>query len=324
MPVGLALVAGAIESVVGYPDLVFRFIGHPVTWMARLIAWGDERWNSENDSDLTQRLQGGALVLLLLAVSLIAGLLITRLCYLFLPAIVAFIVVAVLASTLIAQRSLDAHVTAVADALASKGLDAGREAVAMIVGRDTRELDETGVARAAIESLAESFSDGIVGPIFWLAVAGLPGAIAYKAINTADSMIGHKTPKYIAFGWAAARTDDLVNLPASRLSVLWIALAALWVPDLSALGALRAAWRDASRHDSPNAGWPEAAMAGALGLTLGGTSSYEGEVVRGPTFGTGRSALKARDIRTALSLYRAACGFQLAVLLVLALLTWLL
>ncbi|HTR86123.1 MAG TPA: adenosylcobinamide-phosphate synthase CbiB [Reyranella sp.] len=323
MPVGLALLAGAIESVVGYPDLLFRWIGHPVTWMARLIAWADERWNSDNDSDLMQRLQGVALLLLLLAASLIVGLLITRLCYFFLPQVAAFVLVALLASALIAQRSLDTHVTAVADALESRGLQAGRESVAMIVGRDTKELDESDVCRAAIESLAESFSDGIVGPIFWLAVAGLPGAIAYKAINTADSMIGHKTPQYLHFGWAAARTDDLVNLPASRLSVLWIALGALWVPDLSPLGALRTAWRDASQHESPNAGWPEAAMAGALGLTLGGTSAYEGEVVRGPTFGSGRTDIKAKDIRTALSLYRAACGFQLAVLLILTMLIWL-
>ncbi len=319
---GLALLAALIEAVAGYPSLLYRAIGHPVTWMARLIAWGDEAWNSEHDSDVQQRLQGVALLLLLLAASLIAGLVIARLCFLLLPSVVAMLVLAALASSLIAQRSLDAHVTAVAEALETKGVEAGREAVAEIVGRDTRQLDEAAISRAAIESLAESFSDGIVAPLFWLALAGLPGAIAYKAINTADSMIGHKTPKYLAFGWAAARSDDLVNLPASRLAALWlVAAAGTQQKSLSWRRTLTTAMRDARKHQSPNAGWPEAAMAGALGIRLGGPRTYEGETVDGAWLGDGRSDASARDIRTALGLYRRACAVQMIVLALLAVLT---
>jgi adenosylcobinamide-phosphate synthase len=320
MFVGLALLAAFIESVVGYPNLIFRAIGHPVTWIARVITWADTAWNSEEESMMQQRLRGIALLLLLVGGSLVVGLLVSRLLYLLLPSVLAFIACAVLASSLLAQRSLETHVISVADALEARGLVAGRQAVAMIVGRDTSELDEAGVSRAAIESLAESFSDGIVAPLFWLAIGGLPASLGYMAINTADSMIGHKTPRYLHFGWAAARSDDLVNLPASRLAVLWLGLGALWLPRLSARRALMTVGRDAGQHESPNAGWPEAAMAGALGVRLMGPRSYDGEMHDGPWMGDGRTGLTASDIRTALSLYRAACGFQMTALgLILAL-----
>jgi adenosylcobinamide-phosphate synthase len=312
-----------IEAAVGFPDRLFHAIGHPVTWMARVITWGDRRWNSDNDSEFQQRLQGVVLLLLLVVASLLAGLLIWRVLHLLLPAILALVFTAVVASALLAQRSLDSHVVAVADGLEARGLAAGREAVAMIVGRDTKSLDEAGVCRAAIESLAESFSDGVVAPLFWLVVAGLPGALAYKAINTADSMIGHKTWRYLHFGWAAARADDLVNLPASRLAALWLVLGALLRPGLSASRALTTAWRDAGQHESPNAGWPEAAMAGALGVRLMGPRSYDGAQVDAAWMGDGRTIVTARDIRAALSLYRTACGLQIAVLVVLLALIWL-
>src|SRR5215469_9843717 len=165
---GLALLAAIIEAVAGYPDLVYRAIGHPVTWIARLIAWADEAWNSEHDSELMQKLQGVALLLLLFAVSLIAGLLIERLIVVVVPWYAALVIVAILTSTLIAQRSLYAHVMAVAEALEKQGVEGGRAAVAQIVGRDTNHLHEAGISRAAIESLAESFSDGVVAPLFWL------------------------------------------------------------------------------------------------------------------------------------------------------------
>ena len=200
---GLAFLAAVIEAAAGYPDLVYRTIGHPVTWIARVISWADDTWNSEGGDDSETRLQGVVLVVLLLAGCLLGGLIVSRILLHLLPYYVGLLILAVLASTLVAQRSLSQHVVAVADALDARGLEAGREAVAQIVGRDTRDLDEAGVARAAIESLAESFSDGVVAPLFWMAVAGLPGALAYKAINTADSMIGHKTDRHIAFGWAA-------------------------------------------------------------------------------------------------------------------------
>ena len=322
MSLGLALIAGAVEAGVGYPDALYRAIGHPVTWIGRLIAWADERWNSEEETGLQPKLRGVMLVAALVIGSLLLGLVATRICFAVLPPLLAPIPLAILASSLLAQRSLHEHVEAVADAL-GKGLEEGRDAVAMIVGRDTKQLDEAGVCRAAIESLAESFCDGIAAPMFWIAVAGLPGGIAYKAINTADSMIGHKTDRYFDFGWAAARTDDVANWPAARLSALWLALGAFFVPGASPRRALTVAWRDAGNHESPNAGWPEAAMAGALGLRLMGPRTYDGEMVQKGWMGDGRFALKAADIRTALKLYRAACGVQLGVLAVLFGLTFL-
>jgi adenosylcobinamide-phosphate synthase len=221
---------------------------------------------------------------------------------------------AVIGSVLLAQRSLHSHVAVVAAALEGEGVEAGRRAVSMIVGRDTRNLDEAAISRAAIESLAENFSDGVVAPLFWMAVAGLPGAIAYKAVNTADSMIGHKSPRHLAFGWASARFDDLVNLPASRLAALWLMLAAALTPGRSASRALTVVFRDAGQHNSPNAGWPEAAMAGALGVRLAGPRVYNGVQVNDHWMGDGRSDLTAADIRAALKLYRLACVLQIAVL----------
>ncbi len=222
-----------------------------------------------------------------------------------------------LAASLPAQRSLHDHVRDVAAALETDGVEAGRQAVGQIVGRNTAVLDEAGVARAAIESLAENFSDGIVAPAFWLAIGGLPGGALYKAANTADSMIGHRTERYAAFGWASARFDDLVNLPASRLSALWIFAAAPLV-GASALGAWRAVRRDAPHHRSPNAGWPEAAVAGALGLALAGPRVYGAELVSDAVMGDGRRDAGAADIRRALRLYRMACAVQFTVLAALA------
>jgi len=322
MSLGLALIAGAVEAGVGYPDTLYRAIGHPVTWIGRLIAWADQRWNSEEDTAVQQRVRGIMLLVSLMTLGLLVGLVISRLFQAFLPPLVALVPVAILASSLVAQRSLHQHVEAVAVAL-GQGLEAGRASVAMIVGRDTKELDQSAVCRAAIESLAESFCDGIVAPLFWIAVAGLSGGIAYKAINTADSMIGHKTDRYIDFGWAAARTDDVVNWPAARLAALWIAAGALFVKGASARQALVITWRDARKHESPNAGWSEAAMAGALGVRLMGPRTYGGELVHGEWMGKGRIALRAADINTALKIYRAACGVQLALLAILFGLTFL-
>jgi len=228
------------------------------------------------------------------------------------------IAVAVVASTLIAQRSLHRHVADVADALERDGLTAGRVAVAKIVGRDTDALDAAGVARAAVESLSENFSDAVVAPVFWMAIAGLPGAALYKAINTADSVIGHRTPRHEAFGWAAARLDDLVNLPASRLSALLLVAAAALNKNASPAAAWRAVVRDASRHRSPNAGYPEAAMAGALGLSLAGPRVYGGVKIDDATMGDGRRNATAADIRRALTLYRYADAILIALVALIA------
>jgi adenosylcobinamide-phosphate synthase len=220
--------------------------------------------------------------------------------------------VAVIASSLLAQRSLHRHVAAVATALEKDGIEAGRRAVSHIVGRDTDELDAAAVARAAIESLAENFSDGIVAPVLWLGIGGLPGGALYKAINTADSMIGHRTARHGAFGWAAARLDDLVNLPASRLAALLLVAAAGLNRDASAAQAWHAVLRDAPRHRSPNAGYPEAAMAGALGLSLSGPRIYGGVAVDDALMGNGRRDAGAADIRRALGLYRCADAILIA------------
>lgn len=308
----LALIAVATEAIIGYPDAVYRLVGHPVTWIGRLITWCDQAWNSPHRFDDQRRGRGVLVLLLLIAVAVVAGLVITHLVDQILPSSSALLVCGVLASSLLAQRSLDTHVLAVATALEQGGLEAGRQAVSHIVGRDTRSLDEAAVCRAAIESLAENFSDGVVAPLFWMVVGGLPGALAYKAINTADSMIGHKSERYLAFGWASARCDDLVNLPASRLSALWLALAAALL-GLSPRAALATVWRDSAHHRSPNAGWPEAAMAGALGLALAGPRNYGGITVDDAIMGRGgRRAANAADIRRALALYRVADAILLA------------
>ena len=200
----------------------------------------------------------------------------------------------------------------------SGNLVKARREVAHIVGRDTAELDEAGVARAAIESLAENFSDGVVAPVFWIGLLGMTGGAVYKAINTADSMIGHRNERYEDFGKPAAQLDDIVNLPGSRLSGLLIVAAAAMTGDASVGGAWQAMGRDAGKHASPNAGYPEAAMAGALGLSLGGPRSYDGKETDGAWLGDGRREAKAADIQAALELYGRADGLLIAIVFVLA------
>jgi adenosylcobinamide-phosphate synthase len=307
----LTLAALVLEALIGYPPALFKRIGHPVTWIGALISATEARFNSEQSSPSVRRALGAAsLVTWLVIVGVVSG----ALAWACRGSWIGFAIAALLAASLPAQRSLYEHVKAVVDALENSGLTAGREAVGKIVGRRTSALDEAGVARAAIESLAENFSDGIVAPAFWLAALGLPGGALYKTINTADSMIGHRTPRHEAFGWASARLDDLVNLPASRLAALWLILAALLGGLAPARAALRSVFRDASRHRSPNAGWPEAAMAGALGLQLAGPRVYGETLVEDAFMGDGRREAKAADIRRALALYRRAVAIQFVVL----------
>jgi adenosylcobinamide-phosphate synthase len=304
--VELALSALILEAAIGYPGFVYRAVGHPVTWMGALLAWLEARLNRPTARDRRRRAAGVLTLGVLLAATAGVALVLDRAC----AQRLAFAALLVLASsTMLAQRSLAQHVRAVADALERHGLDAGRDAVAKIVGRNPAYLDEAGVARAAIESLAENFADGVVAPAFWLAVAGLAGAACYKVTNTADSMIGHRTQRYAAFGWAAARLDDLVNLPASRLSALLLIVGAAVTGD-SPKGALRAVLRDARHHRSPNAGWPEASMAGALGLSLAGPRVYGDTQVDDAFMGDGRRDAAADDIIQALRLYKAACAAQ--------------
>ena len=299
----MALAALLAEAAIGYPAFVYRAIGHPVTWMGALLSALESRFNRTNLPAGWRRLLGVLTLASLLGVTGSAAIALDRALTF---GLIGTGLLVLGAGSLLAQRSLHDHVRAVADALDKDGLAAGRGAVSMIVGRNPDRLDEAGVARAAIESLAENFSDGIVAPAFWLAVAGLPGAAIYKAANTADSMIGHRTPRYAAFGWAAARFDDAINLPASRLAACFLVVGAAAI-GASPGGALRAVWRDASRHRSPNAGWPEAAMAGALGLKLAGPRVYGEETVDDAFMGDGRRDANAADIRRALRLFRAAC-----------------
>jgi adenosylcobinamide-phosphate synthase len=315
MAVALTLLALLIELMVGYPDRLLRAIGHPVIWMGRLVGALDHSLNRAAAGPAARCTAGLLAVAILIgAVGAIALVLERGLALLPLGPLAA----AVVASTLLAQRSLHAHVARVAAALDQGGVAAGRDAVAQIVGRDTAVLDAAGVARAAIESLAENFSDGVAAPALWMAVAGLPGAAIFKAINTADSMIGHRTARHAAFGWAAARLDDLVNLPASRLAALLIIAAAAVTRDASARNAWRAVWRDAHRHRSPNAGYPEAAMAGALGLMLAGPRVYGGIRIDDANMGDGRREAGPDDIRAALKLYRTADALLIGLVALLA------
>ncbi len=301
-------VAMIIDGLVGYPAALIRRIGHPVMWIGALIGALDSRFNRPDWSEAARRLAGVAAVfgMLSLLVALVLPVLVSLRGVPF-----GWVLEGLLASTLLAQRSLRDHVAAVAAGLRA-GLAEGRRAVSMIVGRDPETLDQSAVARAAIESLAENFSDGVIAPAFWLLVGGLPGLVLYKAINTADSMIGHLSPRYRAFGWAAARLDDLVNLPASRLTGVLLAVAAALSADASPEAALAAVWRDAGRHRSPNAGWPEAAMAGALGLRLAGPRVYGGITVEDAWMGDGRPDATAADIDAALELHHRAWLIALA------------
>jgi adenosylcobinamide-phosphate synthase len=300
---GLAAGALLVEAAAGYPGSLFRAIRHPVVWAGALIGWLDRHLNLASLPDPVRRRRGVLAVIALLACS--AG-----------PAALAQAILPgplliLLASTLLAQRSLHGFVAAVGTALRDGGLPAGRAAVAHIVGRNPATLDEPAVVRAAIESLAENFSDGVVAPAVWCVLLGLPGIAAYKAVNTADSMIGHLTPRHRAFGWAAAQLDDWINLPASRLSAAWIMLAACLHRGASPAGAARAVARDAGRHRSPNAGWPEAAMAGALGLRLAGPRTYGDVRVDDAWMGSGRIEATPADLDRALALYRIACSLQI-------------
>ncbi|MGR6469103.1 adenosylcobinamide-phosphate synthase CbiB [Rhizobium sp. PAMB 3182] len=301
------LLALVIDLIVGDPDRLWRRYPHPVVWFGKAISSLEKALNGERLSAETRRQNGFVALAILLLGACLVGILL----HAFFVRLggIGLVIEAVVASVFLAQKSLSDHVRAVADGLRTGGLEGGRRAVAMIVGRDPNSLDEPGICRAAIESLAENFSDGTVAPALWFAIGGLPGLFAYKMLNTADSMIGHKTERYRDFGFAAARADDLANWPAARLSVLLIALGALATKGRdAAVNTVRVALRDNNLHRSPNSGWPEAAMAGALDLQLAGPRRYHGEVVMEPMLnGAGRTHASAKDIDVALRMYFLAC-----------------
>ncbi|MDO8607784.1 MAG: adenosylcobinamide-phosphate synthase CbiB [Phaeospirillum sp.] len=314
-PLLLLFMAIALDAALGEMGWLFHLIPHPVVMIGRTIALLDKRLNKPERSDRDRRWRGIMLALGMSALAVAIGGAIAFLA----RALPHFWLVEVfIAATLLAQRSLFEHVHDVAVALAANGIEAGRYAVSRIVGRDPQSLDEYGVARAAIESLAENFADGVVAPVFWYAVAGLPGLMLYKTTNTLDSMVGYRNDRYRAFGMASARLDDLLNLVPARLAGLMLALAAPFVPKGKPVAALTTMIADARHHRSPNSGWPEAAAAGALGLALGGPRKYPGLVVDEKWIGSGRARAGITDIHRALHLFTVACVLNTgAVILVL-------
>jgi adenosylcobinamide-phosphate synthase len=311
------LLALALDAALGDPAFVYARIPHPIAVIGRAIAWLERRWNREDQADTARRRAGAIVCLVLLLASAGAGFVIERI---LLGFRFGWIADSVLVSLFLAQNSLYFHVAAVARALTNEGLARGRKAVAKIVGRDPESLDEAGVCRAALESLAENFSDGVVAPAFWALVFGLPGILVYKTINTADSMIGHKTPRHLAFGWAAARLDDLLNLIPARLAGLLIVASSVAVPSARSSDGFHAMMRDAAKHRSPNAGWQEAALAGALGVALAGPRRYAGRLVEDYWMNSGgRSEATVDDIRRGLHIYLAACLLQAGSVAILAL-----
>lgn len=293
----LASVTLVVEAIVGYPAWLNALIPHPVVWAGTAINALERRWNQPRYSYNRRRLLGLGSVVLVSGAAIVLGAAI-ELWGAAWPGIITWLVLGLVASTGLAQKSLFVHVRNVLLALRAGDLAAARERVSLIVGRDTRQLDDSGVSAAALESLAESFNDGIVAPAFWLLVGGLPGLFAYKVLNTADSLIGHKEERWRAFGWAAARADDLANLIPARIAGILLAICGR--------GGVAVMFKDASKHASPNAGWPEAAMAGALGVSLGGPTSYDGVVHERPVFGTGERPEPA-DLRRGLGIYVVAC-----------------
>jgi adenosylcobinamide-phosphate synthase len=305
----LVVLAAALvlDRIVGDPDWLWRHLPHPVVLFGAMIGWCDRTFNRKHLGDDAVKISGVLVIAALLAWSLVCGWLLHRLFARL--GLFGMALETVVVAIFLAQKSLADHVSRVASGLRCGGLEGGRKAVSMIVGRDPETLDEPAVCRAAIESLAENFSDGVVAPAFWYAVLGLPGLLAYKMLNTADSMIGHKTPKYLHFGWASARLDDLANLPAARLSVFLIAAgAAVTDSRRAARNAIGTALRDHGLHRSPNSGWPEAAMAGALDVQLAGPRIYSGSRVNEPMInGSGRAVATVEDVETGVSIFYGAC-----------------
>lgn len=285
-----------LDAALGEPKALWDRVPHPAVLMGRAVAWLDNRLNNDT------RLAGVMAVAVLIIGAVVLGALI--------EALPGWWAQALLGAALLAQRSLVDHVRAVANALRLSDHD-GRMAVSMIVGRDTAQMDRPAITRAAIESAAENFSDGVIAPLFWFVLAGAPGLIAYKVINTADSMIGYRTPRHENFGWAAARLDDLVNWVPARLTAALIWLVA---PTRAKWSQIRA---DAALHRSPNAGWPEAAIAPALDVALSGPRSYEGEMREFPwVHDAGRKQAGPADIDRAITLLWRAWGVAFAAILI--------
>lgn len=286
------LAALMVEAMIGYPDALHRRVPHPVVWIGRLISSMDRGWNRGNAD--AQRWAGIGAACVLIVGSVAIGVVLEFA----LTGWLGLAVLILITTTGLAQRSLYQHVRRVLVPLEKDDTLGARQALSMIVGRDTDNLDERAISSAATESLAESFCDGIVAPAFWFLIAGLPGLFVFKAVSTADSQIGHLDDRYRYFGWAAARCDDVMNFVPARISGLLICAAGM--------GGWRIMVRDARKHLSPNAGWSEAAMAGALHVQMGGGAAYDGEWIARATLGDGERPGQS-DLKTGLTVYSRAC-----------------
>lgn len=317
----LLFLALLLDKVVGDPPKLWARLPHPVVLFGKAVGAADARLNKASAGPGRKRSNGILAVTLLVLLSLAAGVLASAIVSgLWLVGILLEILIV---AVLLAQKSLSDHVGAVGAAMSEEGLAGARRAVSLIVGRDPQTLDTSGVSRAAIESLAENYSDGVVAPAFWYLLLGLPGIFAYKMVNTADSMIGHKNERYLQFGWAAARLDDLLNLLPARLSAMFIALGAGSAEGWRSMRrAWRVAWADHGKHRSPNSGWPESAMAGAIDLQLAGPRIYDGALVNEQMLNAdGRLQANDLDIRRAIKVFDQACYWFAGTVCALALLT---
>ena len=326
------LLAGLVlDRLVGDPPWMWRSAKHPVAVIGEAIGALEQRLNRPDFTGETRRRAGFLTLGLLLLAALVLGGFVSALCEAF--GFVGMIVEAAIVAIFLAHKSLVDHVRAVGAALQEGGLAEGRKAVALIVGRDPTHLDQPGIIRAAIESLAENASDGVVAPAFWYLLLGLPGLLAYKVVNTADSMIGHMDERHRDFGFASAKLDDWMNFVPARLTALLFAAAAQlsrWAgrgggargsgpagrasPERSTFSrVMTITRRDARLHRSPNAGWPETAMAATLGLALGGPRRYRDLIVDAPQLNSqGRRAASLADLARAITVLDRAMGLMLA------------
>lgn len=300
----ILIAALLLDWVISDMRWFFRFVPHPVVMIGSLIGFFDRKLNRESRGDINRTVRGTVMTIIVVSVAALVGWGIEAGLH-YLPH--GWIAEVFIVAILLAQRSLAGRTADVGRALRKDDIETARDGLRHLCSRDPKSLDRPAVARAAIESLSENFSDAVVAPAFWFAILGLPGLFAYKAINTMDSMVGYKTEKYLAFGMTAARTDDAINWIPARLSGLLMVIAALFTPTGRPLKAFRTILRDAKKHASPNAGWPEAAMAGALDFALGGPREYPGEGTKTTWIGNGRARLDGTDIRRAVVLYTIAC-----------------
>ena len=298
------ILAIIVDAVAGDPRWLYSRIPHPIVVIGHQIELLDRFFNRTHYLPVTRKLLGVISVLIIISSAWLIGWLIA---WSYNQVSFGVVLQALIVSIFLAQNSLYQHVKSVAKACKADDLIDARSQISHIVGRDPNSLDQRAIGRAAIESLSENFSDGVVAPIFWYVVGGLPALIAYKALNTSDSMIGYLTDKYADFGWCAARFDDAANFIPARLSAFIITIAAFIIPSATGNRAFTTAIRDAKKHRSKNAGWPEAAMAGALGIKIAGPRNYDGILVEDAWMGDGIANVDASHIFMALRIYCVAC-----------------